>query len=40
MDIDHGVDFVVTENHGNRKAPSGWMVRLVRLLFLAGLGLV
>lgn len=28
-EVNHGVEVVVTENHRNRTAPSGWMVRLV-----------
>jgi hypothetical protein len=31
-EVYHGVEVVITENHVNRTAPSGWMVRLVRLL--------
>lgn len=27
--VDHGVDVVITESHGNRAAPSGWMMRLI-----------
>jgi hypothetical protein len=27
--VDHGVDVVITGSHGNRTAPSGWMMRLV-----------
>ncbi len=27
--MDRGVNVVVTENHGNRAASSGWMMRLV-----------
>jgi hypothetical protein len=27
--VDHGVDFVIAESHGNRTAPGGWMMRLV-----------
>ena len=32
-DMDHGVDIVITGRHGNKAAPSGWMMRLVILLF-------
>ena len=28
--MDRGVSVVVTENHRNRAASSGWMMRLVR----------
>ena len=36
--VERGVDVVITENHVNRAAPSGWMERLVRLLrFFASL---
>ena len=31
-EVYHGVDVVVTGSHGNRTAPSGWMMRLVRLV--------
>jgi hypothetical protein len=31
--VSHGVNVVITGNHVNRTAPSGWMVRLVRLGF-------
>jgi hypothetical protein len=31
--VDHGVEVVIMESHGNRSAPSGWMMRLVRFLF-------
>jgi hypothetical protein len=33
-EVSHGVEVVVTGNHVNRTAPSGWMVRLVRFLGL------
>lgn len=33
-EVSHGVEVVITGNHVNRTAPSGWMVRLVRLGFL------
>jgi hypothetical protein len=29
-EVDRGISVVVTENHGNRAASSGWMMRLVR----------
>jgi hypothetical protein len=32
-EVSHGVEVVVTSNHRNRAVPSGWMVRLVGLLF-------
>ena len=31
-EVYHGVWVVITGNHVNRTAPSGWMVRLVGLL--------
>jgi hypothetical protein len=34
--VDHGGGVVVTENHVNRTATSGWMMRLVLLLLLFG----
>jgi hypothetical protein len=34
--VDHGVEVVVTENHVNRTAPSGWMLRLDRPLLRDG----
>jgi hypothetical protein len=30
-EVSHGVKVVITGNHVNRTAPSGWMVRLVSL---------
>jgi hypothetical protein len=33
-EVYHGVEVVIAGNHVNRTAPSGWMVRLVRLFFL------
>jgi hypothetical protein len=33
-DMDHGVDVVISGRHGNRTAPSGWMMRLVVPWFL------
>ncbi len=33
-EVYHGVKVVVTGNHRNRTAPSGWMVRLVLHLLL------
>jgi hypothetical protein len=30
-EVCHGGEVVVTRNHRNRAAPSGWMVRLVGL---------
>jgi hypothetical protein len=32
-EVSHGVGVVVTGKHVNRTAPSGWMVRLVGLIF-------
>ena len=32
--VERGVEVVVTGNHVNRAAPSGWMERLVLLSFL------
>ena len=32
--VDHGVEVVITGNHVNRTAPSGWMMRLVVPLWL------
>ena len=32
--VERGVEVVITENHVNRAAPSGWMERLVRFLLL------
>ena len=32
--VEHGVEVVITGNHVNRAAPSGWMERLVLLLLL------
>jgi hypothetical protein len=40
-EVYQGVEVVITRNHRNRTAPSGWMVRLVRLFIhfeLAGAG--
>ena len=34
VSVDHGVEVVITGNHVTRTAPSGWMVRLVRCVFL------
>ena len=40
-EVYHGVEVVVTGNHVNRTAPSGWMVRLVVPLFsVSGGGIV
>jgi len=32
--FEYGVEVVIMENHGNRAAPSGWMMRLVSLLYM------
>jgi hypothetical protein len=32
-EVSHGVNVVITGNHVKRTAPSGWMVRLVLLIF-------
>ena len=37
-EVYHRVGVVITVNHRNRTAPSGWMMRLVVLLCLLGLG--
>ena len=35
--VERGVEVVITENHVNRAAPSGWMERLVRLFIIGRL---
>jgi hypothetical protein len=32
-EVSHGVDVIVTRNHLNRTAPSGWMAGHVRLSY-------
>jgi hypothetical protein len=34
--VEHVVDVVFTQNHGNRAGPSGWMMRLVSDSFRRG----